>query len=102
MQPVQLLILDSQAARNRLRQTFELPDVYGSGPEPNGVVQSWGDRPASLRRPWKQYSRINTKRVCAVTVVIGTAAIGAVFYANNQGNQNKGRITVTAGCGARE
>ena len=102
MQAYEIFILELQAARKRLRKTFELPDGCRSHLEHNGVVQSCEERPVSLPRPWKRSSRINTKRVCAVTVVIGTAAIGAVFYANNQGNQNKGRITVTAGCGARE
>jgi hypothetical protein len=35
-------------------------------------------------------------------VVIGLAAIGAIFWAGNHGNENKGRITMTGSCGARE
>ena len=95
MQAYEIFILESQAARKRLRKTFELPDGCRSHLEHNGVVQSWEERPVSLARPWKRSSRINTKRVCAATAVIGIAAICTLFYAGNEGNENKQRATIT-------
>jgi len=95
MQAYEIFILELQAARKRLRKTFELPDGCRSHLEHNGVVQSWEERPVSLARPWKRSSRINTKRVCAATAVIGIAAICTLFYAGNEGNENKQRATIT-------
>lgn len=95
MQAYEIFILELQAARKRLRKTFELPDGCRSHLEHNGVVQSCEERPVSLPRPWKRSSRINTKRVCAATAVIGIAAICTLFYAGNEGNENKQRATIT-------
>ena len=95
MQAYEIFILELQAARKRLRKIFELPDGCRSHLEHNGVVQSWEERPVSLARPWKRSSRINTKRVCAATAVIGIAAICTLFYAGNEGNENKQRATIT-------
>ena len=80
MQSLPLLILESQAARNRLRKTFELGNDCRSRFEQNGVARSCEERPVSLPGPWKRSSRINTKRVCTATAVIGIAAIGTLFY----------------------
>ena len=91
MQPLPLLILESQAARNKLRKTFELGNDCRSHFEQNGVVQSCEERPVSPPS-WERSSRINTKRVCAATAVIGIAAICTLFYA---GNENKQRATIT-------
>src|SRR5215471_16151921 len=93
MQAYEIFILELQAARKRLRKTFELPDGCRSDLEHNGVVQSCEERPISLPRPWKRSSRINTKRVYAATAVIGIAAICTLFYAGNKGNENKQRAT---------
>ena len=95
MQAYETFILELQAARKRLRKTFELPDGCRSHLEYNGVVQSCEERPVSLPRLWKRSSRINTKRVCAATAVIGIAAICTLFYAGNEGNENKQRATIT-------
>ena len=95
MQAYEIFILELQAARKRLRKTFELPDGCRSHLEHNEVVQSCKERPVSFPRPWKRSSRINTKRVCAATVVIGIAAICTLFYAGNEGNENKQRATMT-------
>ena len=95
MQAYEIFILELQAARKRLRKTFELPDGCRSHLEHNGVVQSWEERPVSLARPWKRSSRINTKRVCAATAVVGIGAICTLFYAGNEENENKQRATIT-------
>src|SRR5215469_631978 len=95
MQAFQLLILASQAARNRLRKTFELPEVCRSHFEHEGVVQGCGERSASLPRAWRPCSRTNTKRVCGATVVIVIAAIGSPLYAGNHGSEDKESITTT-------
>ena len=95
MQAYEIFILELQAARKRLRKTFELPDGCRSHLEHNGVVQSCEERPVSLRRTWKRSSRINTKRVCAATAVVGIGAICTLFYAGNEGNENKQRATIT-------
>jgi hypothetical protein len=95
MQAYEIFILESQAARKRLRKTFELPDGCRSHLEHNGVVQSCEERPVSLRRTWKRSSRINTKRVCAATAVVGIGAICTLFYAGNEENENKQRATIT-------
>ena len=95
MQAYEIFILELQAARKRLRKTFELPDGCRSHLEHNGVVQSCEERPVSLRRTWKRSSRINTKRVCAATAVVGIGAICTLFYAGNEENENKQRATIT-------
>ena len=95
MRAYEIFILESQAARKRLRKTFELPDGCRSHLEHNGVVQSCEERPVSLRRTWKRSSRINTKRVCAATAVVGIGAICTLFYAGNEENENKQRATIT-------
>ena len=95
MQAYEIFILESQAARKRLRKIFELPDGCRSHLEHNGVVQRCEERPVSLPRPWKRSSRINTKTVCAATAVIGIAAICALYYAGNEGNENNQRVTIT-------
>ena len=95
MQAYEIFILESQAARKRLRKTFELPDGCRSHLEHNGVVQSCEERPVSLRRTWKRSSRINTKRVCAATAVVGIGAICTLFYAGNEENENKQRAMIT-------
>ena len=95
MQAYEIFILESQAARKRLRKTFELPDDCRFHLEHNGVVQSCQERPVSLPKPWKRSSRINTRRVCAATAVIGIAAICTLFYAGNEGNENKQKATIT-------
>jgi hypothetical protein len=47
---------------------------------------------------------MNTKRVCAATAVIGIAAIGTLFYAGTEGNENNQRANNNSAgsCGARE
>src|SRR5262249_48869996 len=95
MQGFQLFILESQAARKRLREIFEFPDGCRSHLEHNGLVQSCDVQPASLLRPWKRWGRISTKRVCAAMAVIGIAAIGALCYASSEGNENKPRARRT-------
>jgi hypothetical protein len=95
MHAYEILILELQAARKRLRKTFELPDGCRSHLEHDGVVQSCEEWPVSLPRAWKRSSRINIKKVCAATAVIGIATICTLFYAGNEGNENKQRATIT-------
>ena len=76
MQPFQLLIMESQAARRRLYKTFELPNDIRSQLEHDGVVQSRERRRSSLCRPWKRYSRTTTKKVFVARAVVGMAAFG--------------------------
>ena len=95
MQPFQLLILESQTAKNRLRKTFELSDGCRSNLRHNRVIQGCGEGPAFLPRAWKRSGRINTKSVFgAMVVVIGIAAIGTILCAGNGGNENKQRVAV--------
>src|SRR5262249_55624163 len=95
MQAYEIFFFESPAARERLRQTFEFPGGYKTHLEHIGVVQSCEERPVSLPRPWKRSSGRNTKRVCAATAVIGIALICTLFYAGNEGNENKQRATIT-------
>jgi hypothetical protein len=95
MQAIERFILESEAAKKRLREIFEMPDGCRSHLEHNPVVQSCQEGPVSLARPWKGFNRINTKRVCAATAVIGIAAICTLFYAGNEGNESRQRATIT-------
>jgi rhodanese-related sulfurtransferase len=80
MQAFELFILESQAAKERLRKTFKLPDGCRSHFEHNGKVQSCGGLQPTPSRPWKRSGRTNIKGVCAATAVIGIAAIGTLLY----------------------
>ena len=95
MQPFELFILESEAAKRSLRKIFELPDVCRSHLEHNGVVQSCEERPTSFPRPWRRSSRINTMRVFAATAVIGIAAIGTLSHAGKEENGAKQKVAIT-------
>ena len=95
MQAFQVFILESRAARRRLRQMFESPGASGSYVDDNGRVQTCEEYPIAFPTSWERSSQINTKRLFAVASVIGMAAIGALFSTRNEENGNKQELTVT-------
>ena len=74
---------------------FESPGTSRSYFEYDGLVQTCEEHPIAFSTSWERSSRINTKRLFAVASVIGIAAIGALFFANNEKNGNKQELTVT-------
>ena len=95
MQAFQIFIVESRAARRRLRKMFESPGASRSYLEDNGLVQTCEEQPIAFPTSWERSSRKNTKRLFAVASVIGIAAIGALFSTRNEENGNKQKLTVT-------
>lgn len=95
MQAFQVFIVESRAARRRLRKMFESPGAIRSYLEDNGLVQTCKEHPIAFSTSWERSSRLNTKRLFAVASVIGIAAIGALFSVNNEKNGNKQELTIT-------
>jgi hypothetical protein len=89
MQAFQVFIVESRAARRRLRKMFE------STGDDNRLVQTCEEHPIAFPTFWERSSRVNTKRLLAVASFIGIAAIGALFSARNEENENKQKLTVT-------
>ena len=95
MQEFHVFIVESRAARRRLRMMFESPGASRSYLDHNGLVQICDEHPIAVPTPWERSSRINTRRLFALASVIGIAAIGALFSARNEENGNKQKLTVT-------
>ena len=89
MQAFQVLVVESRAARRRLRKMFESPG------DDNRLVQTCEEHPIAFPTSWERSSRVNTKRLLAVASFIGIAAVGALFSARNEENGNKQKPTVT-------
>jgi hypothetical protein len=94
MQAFQVFIVESLAARKRLRKMFESPGASRSYVDDNGLVQTCEEQPITFPTFWERSSRIDTKRLFGVASVIGIAAIGALFSARKEENGNKQELTV--------
>jgi hypothetical protein len=95
MQAFQIFIVESRAARIRLRKMFESPGASRSYLDDNGLLQTCEEHPIGFPTSWERSSRINTKRLFAVASIIGMAAIGALFSTRNKENGNKQKVSVT-------
>ena len=95
MQEFHVFIVESRAARRRLRKMFEFPSASRSYLDHNGLVQIYDEHPIAVPTSGERSSWINTKRLFAVASVIGIAAIGALFSARNEENGSKQKLTVT-------
>jgi hypothetical protein len=95
MQAFQVLVVESRAARRRLRKMFESPGASRSYLDDSGLVQTCEEHPIAFPTSWERSSRVNTKRLLAVASFIGIAAVGALFSARNEENGNKQKPTVT-------
>ena len=95
MQEFQVFVVESRAARRRLRMMFESPGASRSYLDDNGLAQTCEEHPIAFPTSCERSSRIDTKRLFAVASVIGIAAIGALFSTRNEENGNKQELTVT-------